>query len=244
VVQQIELQAELRASTGKGPGRQLRMKGRIPAVVYGMAQEPVSLSVNTRDLDQLIGRAGEHAIISLKVAERETVENVMLRDLQRDPIKDTLVHADFFRIDLNRPISVQVPIVGVGTAVGVKDGGLLERLVRTIVVRVLPLSKPNVIEVDVTNVRIGHSLHVRDLTPPPGVEFLSAAELALFTVLAPRKEEEEVAAAAVVAEEVAEPELITKGKEEEEGEEEEGGKKEKKEKEKEKKEKEKKEKKE
>ena len=169
MVQQIELEAELRKRTGKGPGRQLRMKGRIPAVIYGLSQEPVSVSVNTRDLDQLVGRAGEHAIISLKVVGQGTTENVMLRDLQRDPLSDKLVHADFYRIDLNRPITVEVPIAAVGTAVGVKEGGLLERLVRTIVVRVLPLSKPNVIEVDVTNVRIGHSIHVRDVTAPAGV---------------------------------------------------------------------------
>ena len=224
MVQQVSLQAEPRQGTGKGPGRRLRVNGRIPAIVYGLTQPPMNVSVNARELTHLVQRAGEHAIVSLKIGGQEAGENVMMRELQRDPVTDRLIHADFRRIDLDKPIEVEIPVVPVGTPVGVKEGGLLEHLMRTVKVRCLPLNMPNLIEVDVSAIRIGHSLHVRELTPPPGVEFLTGADVAVFTVLAPQKEEEVVAVAAEA--EVAEPELITKGKEEEEGEEEEGGKKE------------------
>ena len=223
MVEQVALQAEPRQGTGKGPGRRLRASGRVPAVIYGLSRPSVTISVSARELQHLMHVAGEHAIISLKVGGDGATEDVMLQESQRDPVTERLVHADFYRIDLNRPIDVEVPIESVGTPVGLKDGGLLERLVRTIKVRCLPLKKPNVTEVDVANVRIGHSIFVRELPPIEGVEYLTSPDMALFTVLTPRKEEELVAA--VPAEgEVAEPELITKGEEEEEeGEEEKGG---------------------
>ena len=221
MVEQVALKADLRKETGKGPGRRLRAAGRLPAVVYGSGRQPVSVSVNAREVQHVVGVAGEHAIISLRIDDTGTNEDVLLQDSQRDPITDRLVHCDFFRIDLNRPIDVEVPIESVGTPVGVKDGGLLEQLVRTIEVRCLPLKKPSVIQVDVSNLRIAHSVHVRELPPIEGVEYLTPGDLALFTVLTPRKEEELVAAPAEA--EIAEPEVIGKGKEkEEEGEEEEG----------------------
>ena len=215
MVQQVSLQAEPRQGTGKGPGRRLRASGRIPAVVYGLSRQPVSVSVNARELTHLVARTGEHAIISLQIGDQGQTEDVMLRDTQRDPVTDRLVHADFYRIDLNKPIDVEVPVQPVGTPVGVREGGLLEHLMRTVKVRCLPLAMPSAIEVDVSGIRIGHSLHVSNLTPPQGVEFLTPSDVAIFTVLAPAKEEE-VAAVVAEGEEVVEPELITKGKEEEE----------------------------
>ncbi|MCX8035689.1 MAG: 50S ribosomal protein L25 [Candidatus Sumerlaeia bacterium] len=214
MVQQVVLQAEPRTECGKGPGRRLRTNGRIPAVVYGLGRPPVNVSVNVREMEHLVGAAGTHAIVSLKVGDQ--TENVMLQESQRHPVTGRLLHADFFRIDLSKTIDVAVPIESVSTPVGVKDGGLLEQLLREIEVRCLPLTKPNVIRVNVESIRIGHSLFARDLPPMEGIEILTPPDTALFTVLAPRKEEELVAAPAEG--EVQEPEVIGKGKEKEEGE--------------------------
>jgi large subunit ribosomal protein L25 len=216
VAQEITLQAESRSEVGKGAGRRLRAQGRIPGVVYGLARPCVNISVDAHDLTQLIRQAGSHALIALSLDSGET-EHVLLRESQLDPITDRLVHADFFRIDPSRPIHIEVPIRAVGAAAGVKEGGILERLVRTVEIRCLPTQMPPVIEIDVTEIRIGHSIHVNEITAPEGVEILTGPETALFTVLAPRKIEEEVVAEeAEEEEEVAEPEMVgEKGREEE-----------------------------
>jgi large subunit ribosomal protein L25 len=132
-----------------------------------------------------------------------------------------LVHADFFRIDPSKPVHIEVPIRSVGSAAGVKEGGILEQLMRTIEIRCLPTQMPAFIQIDVAELRIGHSLHASEITAPEGVEILTGPDTAVFTVLAPRKIEEELPAEeAEEEEEEAEPELVKeKGKEEEEEEE-------------------------
>ena len=222
MAEEFSLQAKPREATGKGAGRRLRAVGRVPAVVYGLARPCMNVSVDAHDLEYLMVRAGEHVMISLEIGENGSSEHVVLRDSQRDPVTDYLVHADFHRIDPNRPMHIEVPIAPVGVAVGTKEGGLLERLVRTVEVRCLPVNMPARLEIDVSEIRIGHSLHINEVTPPEDVEILTSPETALFTVLAPRKVDE-VEVVAAEAEE-AEPELVTKEKEEEKEEEKSGGK--------------------
>jgi len=223
VTREFSLQAEPREATGKGAGRRLRAGGRIPAVVYGLERPCISVSVDAHDLEHLMARVSEHVMISLEVGQNGPTEHVIVRESQRDPITDRLVHADFHRIDPSRLLQIEIPIAPKGVAVGTKEGGLLERLVRTVTVRCLPANMPAVVEIDVSEIRIGHSLHVNEVTPPEGLEILTSPETALFTVLAPRKVEEVVAEVAAEAEE-AEPELVAKTKEEEKAEEESGGK--------------------
>jgi large subunit ribosomal protein L25 len=211
VVQENALQAELRDARGKGAGRKLRAKGRIPAVLYGLDKPNTSISVNAHELERLMATAGSHAMISLRVGDAD--EHVMLRESQRDPVKSTLVHADFFRIDPNKPIDIEVPVMATGLAAGVREGGLLEQLIRRIEIRCLPANMPSFLEIDVSNIAINHSLHVGEITAPGGVTFLTPAETAIFTVLPPKLVEEVVEPAA--AAEVAEPEVIGKKKAEE-----------------------------
>lgn len=218
MAQEVSLQAEPREGTGKGPGRRLRMQGRIPAVVYGLQKDSRSVSVDAHQLDHLIGEFGEHALIALDIAGGGKVEHVITRDSQRDPVTGRLVHADFYRIDPKKPIHIQIPVQEVGTPLGVREGGILEELLREIDVRCLPTNMPAYFEVDVSNLEIGDSLHASDLTPPAGVEVLTPPDTAIFTVLAPRLAEELEAEG---EEEAAEPEVVGEkgeGEEEEEGE--------------------------
>ena len=198
----------------------MRAKGRIPAVIYGLKRPCLNVSVDERDLEHLVAEAGVHAMISLQMGDGGEIEHVLLRDSQRHPVTDRLVHADFFRIDPSKPIRLEVPIAAKGVAIGQKTGGILEQLVRTVEIRCLPKDMPPVLEIDVSSIAIGHSLHVGEVTPPASIEITAPPETALFTVIAPRKAEEEAvaAAAAAVAEEEAEPELV--GEEAEEREEE------------------------
>lgn len=214
MIDEIGLQAQLREDLGKGPGRRLRAAGRIPAVIYGLSRPPQNVSVNLHELEILTHKAGEHGMIALMIGDNNTIEHVLMRESQRDPVTDRLVHADFFRIDPDKPIHIDVPIESVGTAVGVREGGILEQLVRHIEVRCLPRDLPKVFECDVTNVAIGHSLHVSEVTPPEKVRVLTTPETALYTVVAPRKVEEVAAEAAAEEGEEVEPELVDKDKKE------------------------------
>ena len=224
MIEEIGLDAQPRQEIGKGTGRRLRAVGRIPAVIYGLACPPRSVSVNIHELERLVHKTGEHGMIALRIGGQAEVEHVLLRESQRDPVTDRLVHADFYRIDPQKPVHIDVPITSVGTAIGQKEGGILEQLVRHIEVRCLPKDLPRIFECDVSNIQLNHSLHVSEITAPEAVEILTAPETALFTVLLPRKIEEKVAEVAEEAE-VTEPELVEKEKKEEEDAGETGGKK-------------------
>jgi large subunit ribosomal protein L25 len=224
-MQEVAIQAESREELGNGPGRRLRANGRIPAVVYGLGRPNVAVSVDTRELDHLVHESGEHAMIALQVGDGGEVEHVLLRETQRDPITDRLIHADFFRIDPSKPVEIEVPIRAQGVAVGQKTGGVLEQLLRTIEIRCLPSDMPAFLEFDVTDIAVGHSLHVGDISVSGDLVVLTPPDTALFTVVAPRAlEEEEEEAEAAEGEEITEPELVGKEEEEEEGEDEEKGK--------------------
>jgi len=221
VVEELTLKAEPREGTGKGVGRKLRARARIPAVVYGLSKPNRNVSVESHALEHLINVAGIHAMISLRIGDGNDIEHVVLRDIQRDPVTDRLLHADFHRIDPTKPIYIEVPVEPTGVAIGVKQGGILEQQMREIEIKCLPGNLPSSIPVDVSQLQIGHSLHAGEITPPEGIEILTSPDTVLFTVIAPRKAEE---VAVAVAEEVeeAEPEVLTKKetKEKEEAEEE------------------------
>ena len=215
----IPIQGSRRESIGKGGARKARAAGRIPGVLYGHGEEPIPVTVVARDFDvALRGHKGSNPLVNLKLGSSDYT--ALIRDVQYDPLSHDILHLDFQHISLTETIEVQVTVRLNGLAIGVKDGGgIIEHIVRQIEVRCLPTAIPSAIDVDVTNLNVGDSIHVRDLSVP-NVTILSDPDATIATVVAPtvmeEKPVEEVAAAAATTEE---PEVIAKGKKEEEGEE-------------------------
>jgi large subunit ribosomal protein L25 len=211
------LSAEARTDRGKGVARKLRAAGRVPGVVYGHGREPQSLSLVARDLDKLLSQiAAGSTVIELTLGKATT--KTLIREIQRHPFKKQVMHVDFMELVAGEKVIVDIPLVFVGIPEGVRlSGALLEQIVHSIEVNVDPALIPNHIDVDVTNLVMGHSLHVRDLVLPEGVEVLTDEDTTICAVVAPRavveeKPEETAEAAAAVGE----PELIRKTKEEDE----------------------------
>ena len=214
-----QLTASTRDTTGKGAARTLRSAGQIPAVIYGHAREPQSLAIPSREFEKLLERvSAESTVIELNLAGG--VARTLIREIQRHPFKKQILHIDFQELVAGEKVSVNVPIVLTGTPEGVRvSGGILSQVMSELSIRCDPVNIPRRIEADVTNVAIGHSLHVSDLKVPEGVEILDDADTTIAVVSAP-KVEVEAPVAGEGAEAPAEPELIRKTKEEgeEEGE--------------------------
>jgi large subunit ribosomal protein L25 len=215
-----QLSASPRTAAGKGAARSLRSSGQIPAVIYGHAREPQSLAIPTREFEKLLERvSAESTVIELSVDGG--VARTLIREIQRHPVrKQQVLHIDFQELVAGEKVSVNVPILLTGTPEGVRvAGGILSQVMSELSIRVDPVNIPRRIEADVTNVAIGHSLHVSDLTVPEGIEVLDDADATVAVVSAPKVEAEPVPAGETV-EAAAEPELIRKTKEEgeEEGE--------------------------
>ncbi len=220
----ITVAAEVRASRGKNEARRTRREGRIPAVVYGAFQDPVSVSVNPREILKIVRSAtGFNTIFNLAVKDGETPP-VMVLDKQVDPVKGYLLHADLKRIDLTKRIRVTVPVRTVGEAKGVKvQGGLLEVITRAIEIDCLPDEIPQDFTVDVTELMIGQSKRASDVGLSGSMKLVGAPDTVIAHAVALRAEEvaavaETPAAAATPAAgtAAAEPEVIKKGKKEEE----------------------------
>lgn len=219
---EAKITAATREATGKGAARSLRREGKIPGVVYGHAGESTPVTVEAGDLMRLVQSVSiENTIVDLSVENGDDgdVENhqVLVREIQRHPFKQEFVHVDFFRLAMDEKIHVDVPISLTGVPTGVKDrGGVLEHMLREIEVYCLPGSIPEKVEIDVSHLDIGDSIHVAEIELPD-VEVLTDADRSIVAVLAPTiieepEEEEE--------EELLEPELIGREGEEIEGEEE------------------------
>lgn len=214
------LSAQPRTDTGKGTARKLRAAGQLPGVIYGRGREPQPLSISARDFARLAERVRiTSTVIELAVDGRTA--RTLVRELQRDPIKRTVLHVDFQELVAGEKVTVSVPLHFVGTPEGVKTGGgILEEIVHQIEVRCDPANIPDHIEVDVTALTIGHSLHVSDLKLAEGVEIMDDPEITIAVVSAPKAEEVVVAPVeGETPDAAAEPELIRKPKDEEEGEE-------------------------
>jgi large subunit ribosomal protein L25 len=205
------LSAETRTESGKGVARKLRAAGRVPGVIYGHAREAQSLSLVARDLDKLLSQiAVSSTVVELSLAGATT--RTLIREIQRHPFKKHILHVDFQEMVAGEKVTVKVPLVFVGVPEGVRlSGALLEQILHSIEVLVDPANIPNHIDVDVTHLAMGHSLHVRDLVLPEGIEVLSDEDATICAVIAPRAAVE----AAAAEPGAAEPELIRKAKEDE-----------------------------
>ena len=217
---QVSLMVDVRTASGKKAAKDLRFRGQLPAVVYGEDAASVACSVDYRALTDLLKAHGRNAIISLSAGD--TSQSTIIKDIQYHPLRDEILHVDFHRIDLTRKIVVEVPIHATGSAVGVRiSEGILEQMLHDIEVECLPTEIPDHIEIDVSDLDIGDSLHVSDIVQDSD-EFaiVTDADRTVFAVAAPtlviEEEEEEVEDEALVdaegEEEVQEPEVIERGR--------------------------------
>jgi large subunit ribosomal protein L25 len=220
MAQMVSLAASPREQTGKGAARQARFAKKVPAVIYGHGRPAQPLMVDALLLEQaLSGVEPESTLIELTVDGKKT--RALIREIQRHPIRPDIIHVDFYEIHSGEKITLEVPVHLVGAPDGVRNGGgVLDQVTREVKIEVLPEHIPDRVELDVTALKIGDSLHVRDLTIANAV-ILTGADLTIAVVVPPRAEEV-AAPTPEAAAEVAEPELIRKVREDEEGEEGEG----------------------
>lgn len=206
-MEKIELNAELRA--GIKPAV-LRKSGIIPAVVYGKGMEPISIQLNNKIFVKLLGKSSsKNSIISLNIKNSDNDSksfSVLAHDLQINAITDAIDHVDFLQISMEEEIKVKISISVIGESLGVKlDGGILVQSMRFVEVKCLPTNIPDKIEVDVTTLKIGDSIHVAELKAPQGVTIITSKDEPVVTISSPSKEEEvapvvEAAAAATTVE--------------------------------------------
>lgn len=199
-MQQKQMSIELRSKTGKGVSRQLRNADMVPGVVYGKGMDPVAVSIKYRDLQNaLAGEGGQNNLITLVGGGSLDQSMAIIADMQRDALKGTYRHVDLHRINMNEKLRVTVPVTLKGSAIGVKEGGLLDLAHHELHVECLPGNIPDNIEIDITNLQIAHSIHVGEIPLPEGVKLLDNPKTPVVSVLGRAKEEEEAPAAETAA---------------------------------------------
>jgi len=184
-----------RKRMGKSGAREIRKEGNIPAVLYGKGTETLSLVINPTELKEALSTdAGENTLleIHIKDEEAEIQKLSLLREVQYDYLTNKPIHLDFQALDMKEKITVAVPVLIEGRAKGVKEGGILDEILREISVDCLPTNIPNSYIIDVTELEIGHSIHVNSLEIEEGVEILHELEDTIVTVVAPKVEVEPV----------------------------------------------------
>jgi large subunit ribosomal protein L25 len=210
MAKQVKLKAEAREATGRSAARKLKAKGVIPAVVYGGREKPQPLQVSARDVNAMLSHAsGENILVELEMAGGN--KTALIQEIQHSPLGGNVLHIDFHAVSMDEKIHAEVPLEAIGTANGVKNfGGLLEQSLRSLSIECLPRDLPDRITVDISELNIGDSIHVRDIQLPQGVKAKVQPDLTAFSVVAPAVEEEPVVAAVEGA--AAGPEVITEKK--------------------------------
>ncbi len=220
---EMKVEAKARSEFGSGASKRIRRSGMVPAIVYGGSGETVTFTIDPKEIFRLLkSEAGRNTILNLKI-DGGGADDVILKNWQVDPVTESILHADFQRIAMDQMLKVTVPISIRGEAVGIKtEGGLLDVVLRKIEVECLPADIPDLIECDVSELRMHESVRVRDLPSLDRVEVLEDADRVVVHVVPLRAEEEEVAAeegeeleGAVAEGEEGEPEIMAKGKKEE-----------------------------
>ena len=191
-MENIDLKAQMRTTTGNGPARAMRRDGRVPAVLYGPKTEPNMISIGAYDLDTILKKGSiGRSIINLDIDGVKGIKAAMVKEMQTHPISQDILHIDFYEIDMNRKIKVNVPVVTTGKSVGVELGGMLQIVRRELEVFCLPNKIPQAITIDITDLEIGGSVHVNDLENEDDVEIPHDVNFTVLTILSPKKEEEE-----------------------------------------------------
>jgi large subunit ribosomal protein L25 len=212
MAQQVKLKAQKRTVLGRNAVKKIKKEGLVPGIVYGSRSEPMPLQVEARELTNVLAHASsEHVLVELEIADGSQSTNrlALIQEVQHHPLRRELLHVDFHAVSTTEKIFSEVPIEAFGEPVGVRTfGGLLEYSLRTLEVECFPQDLPDVVRIDVTNLNIGESLHVRDIPLPPGVEAITDGDLTVASVVASRVGEE----AAEAVETPTTPEVITEKK--------------------------------
>src|SRR3990170_3613265 len=185
---ELKLDVERRTGTGTGAARKVRAEGKVPAILYGKGLEPTAIAVDRRALFGAFHTdAGTNVLLDIQLDGKNVL--AIAREIQRDPVRGTVLHADFIKVDRTQQIEVEVPIHLVGESPGVKEGGVLEQPLFTVDVRCRVTDVPENIEADISRLAIGDSLRVAELSAPEG-EILTNAEAVVVAVAAPISEEQ------------------------------------------------------
>ncbi|MEE8398814.1 MAG: 50S ribosomal protein L25/general stress protein Ctc [Desulfobacterales bacterium] len=188
----IELTATIRTTKGNGAARVLRRNAQIPAVLYGPGNDPILLSINTKELELALKNIpAAQALINLKIDSDTTASrSAMIKELQIHPLSQDYLHADFYQIDMARKIKIRIPVVTKGHSTGVEMGGILQIVRRELEISCLPNAIPEAIELDVTDLDIGDAIHVEDIALGDDVEISADTNFTVITVSSPKVEEE------------------------------------------------------
>ncbi len=211
---EVSLEVSRREQTGKEVAKKLRREGKVPAVVYGGHREPVAITVDRKAVSELVQKSehGIRSIFLLKMAGTDQQRHAMIKDITIDPVSRKMIHIDFVRVLMDEKVRVTIPVHINGTAIGVKEGGLLDFQVRELHVECMPNAIPDSIEVDVAPLGSHDYYRIKDLKLPEGVKSLDDPERVVVGVTHARAEVSEVTAAAEAGAVPAEPEVIKKGK--------------------------------
>ena len=207
----VPLSYEVRTQTGKGSARKLRSAGKLPAILYGPEIDAVMLTLDCAELMKALqGKSPENILLDLRIDsdEKGKPKKVMIKEIQRDPVKRDYLHVDLFEISLKKELEVDIPIHLVNTPIGVTQGGILQHVRREVKVSCMPDDLVDKIEIDVSGLDIGQSLHMEDISLPSGLKSLEDGDVTVLTVVAPTiaAEEEEVEEEEVEEEKVEETE--------------------------------------
>ena len=181
---ETKLNAERRSDAGKGVARKLRAAGKVPAVLYGQGIDATPLTVDARELQHLLHSGADSNVLVDVIVEGEK-HLAIPREIQRDHIHAKFVHVDFFAVSRTETITVNVPVIEIGEAVGIKEGGVVEHHLRELQLECLPQDVPDQIEVDITDVELGGMIHVSDIEVPKGITVLSNPEDAVLSIITP-----------------------------------------------------------
>lgn len=200
------IKAQLRAKEGKSSTKKVRKEGNIPSVLYGMKEQTVPLKMDAKTFIKMLSHLeGKHPIVKLEIEGDAHLDSpAIIKEIQRDPVNNSIIHVDFLKIRLDQKIHTSVPVVLVGQSEGVKMGGVLDHQLRELEIECLALQIPAHIEIDVTNLVLGHSIHVSDITPPEGVKILTDPDRVVVSIHVPRTLEAKAATEEEKAEEGAE----------------------------------------
>lgn len=211
-MEQINLTAQIRAERGNGPAGRLRAAGRVPGIVYGPGVEgAISVAVDGKELDKVLHtHAGGNVLVNLEIAGDKS-RTVMFKEIDRHPLRGTVIHVDLLEVNLSKTVEIEVPVHLTGKAAGLAFGGIVQHETRTLTIECLPSVIPDSIDVDITALNVGQSIHVKDIKLAEGLTAIDDADLTVVSIVSPTAE-----VAPKTAEEV-EAELAKSFAEKEEG---------------------------
>lgn len=209
-MEKVVIEAKKRTKIDKASRSALRKEGKVPAIFYSKHHEPQAIEISERAIHPLVFTS-KTSLISLNVEGQEEQECI-IKDVQFDPVTDKIVHIDFLGLKIGEKIQIEVPVQLVGNPIGIKEGGVLQHILHKLEIECLPADIPEHLEIDVTNLKLGSSIHVSDVNFD-NIQILNSPESMIASVTHPKVEKEAVPAE---GEEVKEPEVIAKGKTQEE----------------------------